>query len=170
MILAAFNLITVYVILGPCIWVGAFIGMAIGWSRVNRLRKDLPSLPENPPHVTILVPAKDEEGGIAGCIERIAEQEYPSFDIVAVDDRSTDRTGVILDEVAREMNLRMCSATEVTQPLDSGCLTSVRLSPKLRVLHIEQGRFRRGGSGNVMHCRRLRNWRWENGFYSSIPM
>ena len=52
--------------------------------------------------MTILVPAKDEEGGIAGCIERIAEQEYPNFDIIAVDDRSTDRTGVILDEMARE--------------------------------------------------------------------
>src|SRR5205809_7393604 len=100
--LAASNLFLTYVILGPCIWVGAFIGMAIGWSRVNRLRKDNPPLPEDPPHVTILVPAKDEEAGIAGCIERIAEQEYPSFDIVAVDDRSTDRTGVILDEIAQE--------------------------------------------------------------------
>ena len=39
MILAAFNLITVYVILGPFVWFGAFVLMAFGWSRVNRLRK-----------------------------------------------------------------------------------------------------------------------------------
>lgn len=122
MYLLAFNLFLTYVILGPFVWAGAFVGMAIGWSRVNRLRKDNPPLPQDPPHVTILVPAKDEEAGIAGCIERIAEQEYPKFDIVAVDDRSTDRTGVILDEIARE-------------------------NPKLRVLHIPAGALPSGWLG-----------------------
>ena len=104
--------------------------------------------------MTILVPAKDEEGGIAGCIERIAEQEYPSFDIVAVDDRSVDRTGVILDEIAREMNAKTDtdSATEVAPPLASGCPTSVGLcatspNPKLRVVHIEQGALPSGWLG-----------------------
>ena len=62
--------------------------MAIGWTRVNRLLKSNARLPENPPHVTILVPAKDEAGGIAGCIGDISEQDYPSFDMIAVDDRT----------------------------------------------------------------------------------
>jgi len=64
-------------------------------------RKTVP-LPEPAPSVVILIPAKDEEERIAACIESVLKQDYASFRIVAIDDRSTDRTGEILDRLAKD--------------------------------------------------------------------
>ena len=71
-----------------------------GRRRMMRLITTRAALPAEPPLVTILVPAKDEAGGIRQCIQRILAQDYPNFSIIAIDDRSTDGTGAILDELA----------------------------------------------------------------------
>jgi chlorobactene glucosyltransferase len=144
-ILAVSNLLIAYFLVGPFVWFGSFVLMAFGWRRVNRLRKSQAVLPENPPPVTILVPAKDEEGGIAGCIERIAEQDYSNFDIIAVDDRSTDRTGVILDEMAREMNVAATPASPLSQSEEGDA--GVAATKKLQVLHIPVGGLPSGWLG-----------------------
>ena len=52
------------------------------------------------PAMTMLVAAKDEERNIEGCVRSIAAQDYPSLQIVAINDRSADRTGPILDGIA----------------------------------------------------------------------
>ena len=36
------------------------------------------------------------------CLRSLLALEYPNFNIIAVDDRSTDATGAIMDGVARE--------------------------------------------------------------------
>ena len=43
---------------------------------------------------------RNEEASIRRCIESCLGQNYANFSVVAVDDRSTDRTGAILDEMA----------------------------------------------------------------------
>jgi glycosyltransferase involved in cell wall biosynthesis len=90
------------VILGPLAWLGMLVGFELAKSRMNRLKRPAPPPPQDPPRVTILIPAKDEAERIAGCIERTLAQDYPNFEILVVDDRSTDRTGVILDEIAAD--------------------------------------------------------------------
>ncbi len=52
------------------------------------------------PRLTVLVAAKDEEANIEACVGSLIRQEYPSLRVVAVNDRSTDRTGEILDRLA----------------------------------------------------------------------
>ncbi|HEX5883398.1 MAG TPA: glycosyltransferase family 2 protein [Pyrinomonadaceae bacterium] len=48
------------------------------------------------PLVSILVPARNEEHRVlADCIRSILAQDYGSFEVIAVDDRSTDSTGAI---------------------------------------------------------------------------
>ena len=91
-----------YCLLGPGAWLGMFVLLLLGRRRMTRLLYTRASLPPGPPHVTILVPAKDESAGIRKCVERILAQDYPNFSVIAVDDRSTDGTGAILDELARE--------------------------------------------------------------------
>lgn len=91
-----------YAVLGPGAWLAMFVLLLLGRRRMTRLLYTRAALPPAPPHVTILVPAKDEAAGIRKCVERILAQDYPSFSVTAVNDRSTDGTGAILDELARE--------------------------------------------------------------------
>jgi glycosyltransferase involved in cell wall biosynthesis len=51
----------------------------------------------DPPLVTAIVPAKDEERTLADCLASVVAQTYPNLEILVVDDRSTDRT----PEIAR---------------------------------------------------------------------
>ena len=53
-----------------------------------------------PPPVSILVPARDEERGVEAGVGSLLGQDYPDFEVVVVDDRSTDRTGEILARLA----------------------------------------------------------------------
>ncbi|MEW6241024.1 MAG: glycosyltransferase family A protein, partial [Chloroflexota bacterium] len=52
-----------------------------------------------PPHplISICVPARNEERNIRRCIESLLAQTYPNFEIIVVDDRSTDSTLQILE-------------------------------------------------------------------------
>lgn len=58
------------------------------------------------PSVTILVAAHNEEQVLRGCLDHLIELDYPEnrFDVIVVNDRSTDRTGAILDEFVRTSN------------------------------------------------------------------
>jgi hypothetical protein len=49
------------------------------------------------PLVTAIIPAKDEEASLPGCLASVLAQTYPNLEILIVDDRSTDRT----PEIAR---------------------------------------------------------------------
>jgi biofilm PGA synthesis N-glycosyltransferase PgaC len=71
-----------------------------------------PPLPEYP-GVSILVPCFNEERQLEETFAVLAAVDYPAFEIVAVDDGSTDRTAAMLDELARRI-------------------------PQLRVVHLER--------------------------------
>lgn len=59
------------------------------------------SLPQNDlPFVTVIVPARNEEGKIGRCLESLAQQDYPNYEVIAVNDRSTDATGEIIESIA----------------------------------------------------------------------
>jgi cellulose synthase/poly-beta-1,6-N-acetylglucosamine synthase-like glycosyltransferase len=51
----------------------------------------------DPPLVTAVIPARDEEAVLADCLASVCSQTYPNLEILVVDDRSADRT----PEVAR---------------------------------------------------------------------
>lgn len=65
------------------------------------------------PLVSIIVPARDEAERIAECIESLLVQNYPRFEVIAVDDRSADGTGAILESLAaRDARLRVVRGEE----------------------------------------------------------
>lgn len=72
---------------------------------LNDARWDIATRPA--PLVTVVVPARNEEKEIESCLRSLLAQDYPNLEIVAVNDRSTDRTGEIMDRVAAESRGRV---------------------------------------------------------------
>jgi glycosyltransferase involved in cell wall biosynthesis len=52
------------------------------------------------PRVSIIVPARNEEEDIELSLTRLLELDYDNYEVIAVNDRSTDRTGEIMERVA----------------------------------------------------------------------
>lgn len=52
------------------------------------------------PFVSIVVPAYNSEKTIGRCLEALLKQNYPNFEIIAVDNNSTDNTGKIIQAYA----------------------------------------------------------------------
>lgn len=61
----------------------------------------------DPPGVSVLVAAKDEEANIENCVRRLLQQRYPDFEIIIINDRSADATPAILQRLAREHGDRL---------------------------------------------------------------
>lgn len=62
------------------------------------------TLPRSIPRVTVLVSARNEEADIARCLLSLTRQDYPNFEVIAINDRSTDATGEIMDWLADEFS------------------------------------------------------------------
>src|SRR5512135_3626929 len=67
-----------------------------------------------PPTVSIIVPARNEEACLGACLESLLAQTGVEFEIIVVDDSSTDRTRGIAESFA---SVRVISAG----PLAPGC-------------------------------------------------
>jgi chlorobactene glucosyltransferase len=62
----------------------------------------------NTPLVSILVPARNEEGTIEECVESLLQSDYPLLEIVVLDDNSRDRTFAIIRRLSQShANLRV---------------------------------------------------------------
>lgn len=51
---------------------------------------------ENEPFVSVLIPARNEEDNIGRCLDSFLKQEYKNYEILVLDDNSTDRTNEII--------------------------------------------------------------------------
>src|SRR5690242_2230448 len=54
------------------------------------------------PRVSIIVPACNEAADIEATLVRLLDLDYENYEVIAVDDRSTDRTGEIIEKVASD--------------------------------------------------------------------
>lgn len=89
----------VLVILG---WLGA-------WAKINRRRREGtwslgPQHPAADPGVlvSVIIPARNEELNLRGCVESALAQDHPNLEVIVQDDASTDRTGEILAQLAAQ--------------------------------------------------------------------
>ena len=88
-----------------------FIDLAIGNLSVPALELEDPAIGSFP-RVSIITAARNEERAIRVALQSILHLDYPNYEVIAVNDRSEDRTGAILDEMRAE-------------------------NPQLRVIHVE---------------------------------
>ncbi len=59
---------------------------------------------KNLPFASIIVPARNEEEHIERCLLSLLSQEYPYFEIIAIDDSSTDGTLKIMHDIKDKTN------------------------------------------------------------------
>lgn len=88
------------------------IGIACTWIILIKSMRDsfrftpelneFESKPHDSPRVSIILPARNEEGYIGKCLDSLIAQDYSNYEIIAIDDSSEDNTGKILRDYAKK--------------------------------------------------------------------
>jgi chlorobactene glucosyltransferase len=103
--LSAFKLLVWAVWGGVALWLFAALLTLRGLAQRKPLKAAAPakaSRKGDAPLVSILIPARNEEGRVlTRSVRSILMQDYERFEVIAVNDRSSDATGAILHAIAR---------------------------------------------------------------------
>ena len=76
-----------------------------GSLRVNRRnKKGKQPISEAQPGVSVIICARNEEDNLRNYLSSILEQDYPTFEVIVINDESSDDTPVVLDRYARLYN------------------------------------------------------------------
>jgi len=67
---------------------------------LHRLGKNDGKLPDPLPLISVLIPARNEEGNIKNCLESLRRQDYPNYEVLVLDDSSCDCTVAIVEEIS----------------------------------------------------------------------
>jgi glycosyltransferase involved in cell wall biosynthesis len=107
------------------IWLSRVIDTSAGVRTIINIARPewdrTPATSAGNPRVSIIVPARNEGESVAQALTRLLNLDYGNYEVIAVDDRSSDGTGEIMDRIAREQR--------------AGC-APVSGTPTVRVLHI----------------------------------
>lgn len=90
--------IFLYPVVMSIVWM---IGASYFYFRYERNMPEYPELKEFP-LLTIMVAARNEEESIRETVDGILKSEYPNFEVIVINDGSTDRTGDILHDIVTE--------------------------------------------------------------------
>jgi len=116
----------IFVFLVLARWIERAINLWRGWDRVPALDRLSPEGPAPLPRLSVVVPALNEASTVAAAMRTLLALDYPDLEIIAVNDRSTDGTGEVLDQLAEE-------------------------NPRLRVVHVRELPDGWLGKSHAMH-------------------
>ena len=97
------------------LWLLLTADWLVGVLSTGRLESP-PSTPEleRYPRVSIIIPALNEAHTIEAALTSVLAQDYPNFEIIALNDRSSDPTGTVLDRMKMQYpNLQVVHITEL---------------------------------------------------------
>ena len=81
---------------GAVLWIFLFAQLMINRALARDLSRTKLEAVKNPPFVSIIVPARNEEESIEKAVTSFCSQDYPLIEVIVVDDGSTDATPQIL--------------------------------------------------------------------------
>lgn len=76
------------------------VNLILNLRALHRLGDEKGELPEVLPLISILIPARDEESDIVTCLESLRRQDYPKYEILVLDDSSSDSTAAVVEQIA----------------------------------------------------------------------
>jgi cellulose synthase/poly-beta-1,6-N-acetylglucosamine synthase-like glycosyltransferase len=86
------------------VWFSRLLDAALGMPKVADISRPewdrKPATPNGNPRVSIIVPARNEEEHIGPALTTLLKLDYDNYEVLAVNDRSTDRTGEVMDRIA----------------------------------------------------------------------
>src|SRR5579859_1125744 len=107
-------------------WASRIVDAALGMpsvADVSRPEWDRnPVSPSGNPRVSIIVPARNEEETIDKALYTLLSLDYNNYEVIAVNDRSTDRTGEIMERVAASPQAHGCLRVVHHRELPAGWL------------------------------------------------
>src|SRR5215471_7833718 len=82
-------------------WFWRIADAALGVHKISDIaRPEWDLRPRGNPRVSIIVPARNEEADIEYALTGLLALDYDNYEVIVIDDRSTDRTGEIIDRIA----------------------------------------------------------------------
>lgn len=91
-------------------WASRIIDAALGMPSVADVSEPQwnrnPVLPSGNPKLSIIVPARNEEETIEQALTTLLSLDYDNYEVIAVNDRSTDRTGELMECVSQSPHFR----------------------------------------------------------------
>ena len=94
------NTVVGFVILCACMVVYGLYSLAATKYQKRKLKKHPIVVNENfKPFVTVMIPAHDEESVIRNTVENILKMNYPNFEVIVIDDRSSDNTASVIKDL-----------------------------------------------------------------------
>jgi glycosyltransferase involved in cell wall biosynthesis len=119
-------------------WFSRIVDAALGMPSVADV--SLPQWDRNPvlaagnPRVSIIVPARNEEETIEQSLHALLALDYDNYEVIAVNDRSTDRTGEIMERVVAQSQGRS-SLDDPVNAYSAANRTATTATGLLRVIH-----------------------------------
>lgn len=89
------------------LWMAGGIAYYFHWEEGGKQKFDEPPIPDHQPGVSVIVPAHNESYAILETIESLKKQKYPEFEIIVVNDGSSDDTAAILEQFVAEGSIRV---------------------------------------------------------------
>jgi glycosyltransferase involved in cell wall biosynthesis len=124
-------------------WFSRIVDAALGMPSVADVSR--PEWDRNPvssagnPRVSIIVPARDEEETIEQALRTVLALDYDNYEVIAVNDRSEDSTGEIMERVAASQSQDQSQSPLPVSPKNGETRVGHPLSSRiLRVVHLRE--------------------------------
>lgn len=91
-----------------------FLEITLGYNSIQDLDK-IKVTEQNLPSVSVILSALNEEDHIAQTVTSLLSLKYPNLEVIVVNDRSTDRTLEILQNMAPNPNLRILNVQNLPE-------------------------------------------------------